>query len=62
MTSQPVLSDAEWDLIRQLLEQELETLPTEIHHTHSREMHSQLLDRRRMVEQLLERLHAVEAR
>ena len=32
MTEQPILTDAEWNVIVELLRLELQELPTEIHH------------------------------
>ena len=52
------LSDAEWGLIRELLERELRELPQEIHHTRTATFREELNERRRMVAALLERLRA----
>jgi hypothetical protein len=56
MRDQPVLTDAEWDLIAELLQVELEELPGEIHHAGSLEAREELRERRRMVQDLLQRL------
>ena len=58
MTNQPVFSEAEWDLVVELLRRELLELPSEIHHTHARDYRQRLVERRKMIEGLLERLGA----
>jgi hypothetical protein len=55
---QPKLSEAEWALLIDLLHQERDQLPAEIHHTRSAAFRDELQHRRRMVETLLERLSA----
>lgn len=50
------LSDDEWNLIRELLQRELEELPVEIHHTRSARLREDLARRRDMVRGLLARL------
>lgn len=56
VATQPILSERDWDLILNLLEAERQQLPTEVHHTHNREMAHELADRRILVEDLLGRL------
>ena len=58
MSEQPKLSDAEWALLIDLLQQERDQLPVEIHHTRSTAFRGELQRRRQMVETLLERLRA----
>ena len=58
MNEQPKLSDAEWALLIDLLQQERDQLPVEIHHTRSTAFRGELQRRRQMVETLLERLRA----
>ncbi len=58
MEHQPPLSDAEWALIVELLQQELDELPAEIRHTRTSSYRDELHQRRDMVVQLLERLRA----
>lgn len=50
------LSDEEWNLIRELLERELEELPVEIRHTRSARLREDLTRRRDLVRGLLARL------
>ena len=56
MTTQPILSERDWDLILNLLKTEREELPNEVHHTDNREMAQELASRRALVEDLLGRL------
>ena len=56
MTTQPILSERDWNLILNLLETEREELPSEVHHTDNREMAQELASRRALVEDLLGRL------
>jgi hypothetical protein len=58
MHDEPRLSDAEWELIVDLLEQERSELPVEIHHTRSSGVRSELHERAEMVRSLLGRLRA----
>jgi repressor of nif and glnA expression len=53
---QPVLSEAEWALVVELLERERGELPAEIHHTRTSALREQLRQRLEMVEGLLARL------
>jgi hypothetical protein len=53
---QPVLTDEEWGLVIELLERERRELPTEIHHTATREMRHKLRARLDTLDRLLERL------
>lgn len=57
--SQPVLEEAEWALVAELLEEERRELPVEIRHTDSRAYREQLHRRLEMVEVLLQRLRHV---
>jgi hypothetical protein len=61
MNDQPRLSDAEWALIGQLLEQEEQELPAEIHHTRTATVKEDLHQRLRMVQDLRKRLSALAA-
>jgi hypothetical protein len=58
MNEQPKLSEAEWALLIDLLQQERDQLPAEIHHTRSAAFRDELNSRRHLVNGLLERLHA----
>ncbi len=53
------LSEAEWALVLELLEQELRELPVEIHHTQTSDYRHDLIARRRLVQGLLDRLKPV---
>lgn len=53
---QPVLSEAEWALVVELLERERGELPAEIHHTRTSAVREELRRRLQMVESLLRRL------
>lgn len=50
------LSDAEWELIVELLERERSDLPVEIRHTRSSSVRTELHERAEMVRSLLGRL------
>ena len=50
------LSDAEWELIVELLERERSDLPVEIRHTRSSSVRAELHERAEMVRSLLGRL------
>jgi hypothetical protein len=54
---QPNLSGKEWGLVVELLEQESDELPVEIHHTEAPKMRDDLHERASLVKDLLERLH-----
>ena len=56
MFDQPKLSEAEWDLIVELLERERSELPVEIHHTRNSSVRGELHERAEMVQNLLGRL------
>ena len=56
MSDQPKLTDAEWALLRELLEQEEGELPAEIHHCRVARVREQLRQRLERVRQLLARL------
>jgi hypothetical protein len=56
MREQPVLSDAEWALIVELLQLELRELPVEIRHAGGNKTREDLHHRRDMVLSLLGRL------
>jgi hypothetical protein len=58
---EPVLTEAEWTLILELLSRERRDLPIEIHHTRTRKYRDQLRQRLRLIEQILERLEPVAA-
>jgi len=53
---QPALTDEEWGLVIELLERERRELPSEIHHTATREMRRTLRARLDLVDQILARL------
>lgn len=53
---QPVLSRQEWSLVLQLLREEQDELPTELHHTDSRDLAEVLEQRKKMVDSLVDRL------
>lgn len=57
--NQPVLEDAEWALVAELLEEERRELPKEIRHTYSRAYREQLRHRLQLIEALLARLRSV---
>ena len=54
--TQPVLTESEWDLVRELLECEGKNLPHQIHHTTTATVRKELRRKLEDVEQLLERL------
>lgn len=56
MVRQPELTEQEWELILDLLQNERRDLPSEIHHTDTQRMHDELQQRLRMVIGLIERL------
>jgi hypothetical protein len=56
MDDQPKLSEAEWDLVVELLERERTELPVEIRHTRSSNFRDELHRREDMVGDLLKRL------
>jgi hypothetical protein len=56
MHDEPGLSEAEWDLIIELLECERDELPVEIRHTRNSSVHDELQHRAEMVRGLLDRL------
>lgn len=58
---QPVLTEAEWNIILELLARERRDLPIEIHHTSTRKYREELRDRLRTVEELLERFSSIAA-
>lgn len=57
MQQQPSLTGKEWGLVVELLEQESNQLPVEIHHTEAPKMRDELHERASLVRDLLERLH-----
>lgn len=61
MNTQTVLSDAERDLLLDLLLREQRELPPEIHRTHNSESHEILQGRLKVVAGLLERLQQTPA-
>ena len=58
MNDQPKLSEAEWALVRELLEREHHDLPAELHHTRVTSYREELRRRVETVKNLLERLRA----
>ena len=54
---QPSLTRKQWGLVVELLEQESDDLPVEIHHTEAPKMRDELHERASLVRDLLERLH-----
>jgi hypothetical protein len=56
MRDQPILSEAEWGLVVELLQLELRELPVEIRHAGSQEARQDLHHRLEMVQTLLQRL------
>ncbi|HYM13231.1 MAG TPA: hypothetical protein VEU62_20995 [Bryobacterales bacterium] len=56
METQLSLSEAEWELVIELLEGERRELPSEIRHTDATNVHAELKRRLEMVDRLLERL------
>lgn len=57
MDDNRVLSEAEWEVITELLEEQSRDLPREIRHTCSRTYREQLQRRLKIIDALLERLH-----
>ncbi len=62
MIDQPRLSEAEWALLVELLQHELQELPVEIHHTRTNEYREELVTRRRVIHGLLDRLQLAAAK
>lgn len=58
MAEQPELSQAEWNLVIELLERERGDLPAEVRHTRTSRVRDDLRHREQMIEQLLQRLRA----
>ena len=56
MRDQPILSDAEWSLVVELLQLELRELPVEFRHAGGQEARHDLHQRLEMVQSLLQRL------
>jgi len=56
MVEQPVLTEAEWEIVYELLNHERRDLPAEIHHTLTRPIRDQLKERLRLIETLLRKL------
>lgn len=56
MNEQPLLTEAEWALVVELLQQEFGELAVEIHHTRTSQVREELVCRRQMVRDLLDRL------
>ncbi len=56
MDDQPKLSDAEWDLVVELLERERAELPVEIRHTRTASVREELKHREMMIGDMLNRL------
>lgn len=57
----PVLTEAEWNIILELLARERRDLPIEIHHTSTRKYRDMLRDRLRTIEQFLEQFESIAA-
>jgi hypothetical protein len=53
MDDQPILTEAEWRLVVEVLERELHELPSEIHHTDRAILRRQLRRRMERVESIL---------
>ncbi len=58
MKNQPMLSEAEWELLIELLERERGELPAEIRHTRTATVHAELRQRSELVKGLLDRLQS----
>ena len=58
MNEQPKFSEAELALVIELLQEEHDELPTEIHHCDVASYREELQKRHEMVKNLLKRLHA----
>lgn len=58
MFEQPRLSATEWELIADLLEQELRELPVEIRHTRSADLSGELHRRMEILQDVLRRVRA----
>ncbi len=56
MSQQPVLTEAEWRLVLELLERESYYLPVEIHHTHKRSYRADLRSRLDVISDMAERI------
>ena len=56
MNDQPSLSEAEWELVVELLRRERSELPVEIRHTRTSSVREALHERSELVKGLLERL------
>jgi hypothetical protein len=56
MNERPILSEAEWALVVELLENERRELPVEIHHTRNSDVRQQLHRRTEVIDRLLQRL------
>ncbi len=58
MFDEPIFSEAQWALVLQLLERELNELPVEIHHTNRSSVREELQQRAEMVREMVARLRA----
>jgi len=56
MEGRLILSEAEWELVLELIRSELSTLPTEIRHTRTATMREELRRRQATLQALLDRL------
>jgi hypothetical protein len=56
MYDEPKLSEAQWALVVELLEQERNELPVEHHHSRNARVRAELAQRAEMVRELLDRL------
>ena len=57
MIGQPELSESEWALVIELLEQEQRELPSEVRRTRTASVRDSLREREATVKSLLDRLH-----
>jgi hypothetical protein len=56
----PPLSEAEWELVVELLERERADLPAEIHHTRTVAIRDDLKKRLDLVEQMIQRIRGTD--
>ena len=61
MRDQPVLNEAEWALVLELLERESHYLPVEIHHTVKRSCRSDLRNRLEVISDMIQRIRPMMA-
>ncbi len=58
MYHQPELTDLEWEMVLDLLENEKRNLPPEIRRTHERHYHQELQERLKRIDDLIVRIRA----